>query len=82
MVVLVSICFSFLRNVCVGFIGLLFVMNFSFKISLPFYPLKVILHVSSSPMILFIMETTIEIELLGLWQNGIHLFWVLFWFFH
>jgi hypothetical protein len=40
-------------------------MNLSLKLSLLFYPLKVVMHVSSSPMIMLLMETTSKTKLLG-----------------
>ncbi len=81
LVILISSRFSFLKEMCV-IRSLLFLWTSPSDYLFFFYPLEVALHVSSFLMILFLlMETTFEIELLGLWQNGIFLFFVLFWLF-
>jgi len=61
--------FSFLGEMCVRFKGFLFFLKtFPFDCPFFFYPLMAALFAFSSPMaLLLLVETTSEIELLGLW---------------
>jgi hypothetical protein len=62
---------------CVGFKGLLF---FYKPLLQAFLSSPVAILPTFFPkVLLLLMETTSETKLLGLWQNGMHPFFVLFW---
>jgi hypothetical protein len=60
--------FFLLKEMCVGFGGLLFFINISLILSFFSYPAMAALPISSSPVaLLLLMETTFKTKLLGLW---------------
>ncbi len=78
LVVLVFGWISFLGEMCVGFKGLLFFKNLSFKLS----PLLFSSYGCSPcfffPMVLLPVKTPFETKLLGLWQMAYIFFWLSF----
>ncbi len=70
---------GFLGEMCVGFKGFFFLRTSPSNCLLFFFPLMVVLHVSSFPVVLLLLvETPFETKLLGLWQMAYIFFWLSF----